>query len=77
MGASAPVQTAETAVLAPVSAVAGAAQGYCVSATGLDSDHFIVAADMVEAAMRATEAVRKIAPQARVTAIRHLGPAIV
>lgn len=71
----APVPAAEPASAGP--AAAGSAQGYSVSATGLDMDHVIVAADMVEAAMRATAAVRKASPDARVTAIRYLGPAIV
>ncbi len=56
--------------------VSDSPQGYIVSATGLEPDHVIVASNMAEAAMRATEAVRQLAPTAQVTAIRHLGPAI-
>ena len=68
---------AEPAASAPAVMSPGSAQGYSVSATGLAVDHVIVAADMVDAAMRATAALRAVAPEAQVTAIRHLGPAIV
>ena len=61
----------------PAAAQAGSPQAYSVSAAGLESDYVIVAANLVEAAMRATDAVRTMAPTAQVTAIRHLGPAIV
>ena len=74
-GASPAVRGAE--VPQPAAAETASPQAYSVSVTGFESDSVIVAANLVEAAMRATEAVRAMAPTAQVTAIRHLGPAIV
>ena len=76
-GSQSPTPSAQPAAVPAAASASPAAQGYSVTASGFDTDHIIVAADMVEAAKRATEAVRALVPGARVMAIRHLGPAIV
>jgi len=76
--AAAPVAAAPVAA-APVAAAPAASTGaeaYGVKVAGNDSEYFIVGADIAQAAAAAQKALRALAGDAPIVAIRHLGPAI-